>query len=340
MFSNVRICVNFRPESDSDSAVSGERFMILTLPHGNSKINFKQTLMTQSELIKIFPAENSVDNRVLLLCPEQFPRLAGLSVQECRIFLLVTAGTLTLRVGSGITRIKAGCFIDMLVWEPVEFVDMSNDLQAWCLLPNYIFTNEALNGLKPADSESFKDRHSIPVLALDENETATLAVPLEMMLKVMHTPNHCFRTEMCHTHFRSFMLEAGNIMHHKHRITPEGEGVEDRQDTILRSFLKLVWRYYKSEHNVDFYAGKLCLSSKHLSRVVRDKLGKTPYAVIRDELLQQASLLLKDTKMQVQDISPELHFSEMAAFCKFFKKHTGLSPTAFRANCEKNGGDI
>ncbi len=127
------------------------------------------------------------------------------------------------------------------------------------------------------------------------------------------------------------MLESGNLMLRKRNTVEETEGVENRQDTIMRSFLKLVWKYYRTEHNVDFYAARLCLSSKHLSRVVRGKLGKTPHAVIRDELLQRASYLLKDTKISVQDISAELHFSEMAAFCKFFKKHTGMSPTSFRA---------
>ena len=98
----------------------------------------------------------------------------------------------------------------------------------------------------------------------------------------------------------------------------------------MRGFLKLVWKYYKTEHNIDFYSERLCLSSKHLSRVVRAKLGKTPYAVIRDELLQRAELLLKDTKMSVKEVAEELHFSEMAAFCKFFKKKHGVSPTAYR----------
>ena len=126
------------------------------------------------------------------------------------------------------------------------------------------------------------------------------------------------------------MLEAGNLVQHKKMAQEEADRVENRQDTILRSFLKLVWRYYKSEHNVDFYAGRLCISSKHLSRVVKERLGKTPYAVIRDELLQQATELLRTSKKTVQDISSELNFSEIAAFCKFFKKHTGLSPTSYR----------
>lgn len=288
--------------------------------------------MTQTELIKAFPAENSISERVLLIGPELFHNLSNLSIQECRAFFLITNGTLTIRVGTNTTTIFANYFIDLLVWEPVEFIEMSEDLQAWCLLPNYVFTNEALNGLKPADSESFKDRHSIPMLPLECAGTAVLERQLKLLMTTLCNTSHCFRTELCQTYFRSFMLEVGNLMHKKRKIQEDSDGIENRQDIILRSFLKLVWRYYKEEHNVEFYASKLCLSSKHLSRVVSDKLGKTPYAVIRDELLQSASSLLRDTKMSVQEISAELHFSEIAVFCKFFKKHTGMSPTAYRAN--------
>lgn len=286
--------------------------------------------MTQAELIEKFPAGDSLTDRVLLICPPLFPRLLGTSIQECRVFMLVTRGSLTLRTRSATTRISSNYFIDMLTWEPVEFVEMSQDLKAWCLLPNFIFTNESLNGLKPADSESFKDRHEIPSLALTSEETATLERQLEMLAGSLADFSNYYRIELCRSYFRSFMLEAGNIVYHKKMAPEETESVENRQDTILRSFLKLVWRYYKSQHNVEFYARRLCLSSKHLSRVVKNRLGKTPYAVIRDELVQKATELLQGSKNSVQDISSELHFSEMAAFCKFFKKHTGLSPTAYR----------
>lgn len=288
--------------------------------------------MTQADLIAQFPPQNSIPDRVLLICPALFPSLLGLSVHECRIFLLVTKGAVTMQVGEQISRVEAGRFVDMLVWEPVSFIEMSGDLQAWCLMPNYLFTNESLNELKPADSESFKDRHSIPALPLQQSEVDIIENQCRLLLDALHNTGHIYRTELCQTYFRSFMLEAGNLMLHKQKALENSAGIENRQDTILRNFLKLVWKYYKSEHNIGFYAEKLCLSSKHLSRVVRAKLGKTPYAVIRDELLQRATHLLKDTKMPVQDIAAELHFSEMAAFCKFFRKHNGLSPTAFRSS--------
>lgn len=288
--------------------------------------------MIQSELISNFPSENSIVNRVLLVSPSDFGKLAGTTISECRVFLLVTNGQLKVSVGSSITVISSGSFVDILVWEPIAFIEMSDDLRAWCLLPNYKFTNESLNGLKPADSESFKDRHAFPLLPLEPHEIETLEKQFRLLFEALRGVTHLYRNELCQAYFKSFMLECGNIVYNK-RVNFEAiESVEKRQDVILRSFLKLVWKYYTTEHNVDFYAERLCLSSKHLSRVVRNLLGKTPYAVIRDELLQRATYLLAETQTSVQDVSRELHFAETAAFCKFFKKHTGLPPTAYRKN--------
>ena len=286
--------------------------------------------MKHSELIGYFPPEHSIADRVLLIAPDMMRKMIGVAVNDCRVFILVTQGELTVRTGGRQVTVFANSYVDILAWEPVEFVAISDKASAWCLMPNYEFTNESLNMLKPADSESFKDRLSLPLFILEPTETAVLERQLRMLDGALRDMQHYYRTEMCRTYFRSFMLEIGNIMHHKNTMADESEGVESRQDTILRSFLKLVWRYNRSEHNVDFYAGRLCLSSKHLSRVVREKLGKTPYAVIRDEILQSAIAMLRDTRMPVQEISAELHFSEMAAFCKFFKKHQGVTPTAFR----------
>ena len=286
--------------------------------------------MTQSELISLFPDTNSIAERVLLVKPAQMRQLAGCSVEECRVFLLITEGAATLKIDSNEIEVGENVLVDMLVWKPVTFVRLSDNLRAWCLMPNYLFTNESLNGMKPADSESFKDRHEVPMMPLDKEETATLVRQLELLEHSLADVDNFYRPELCRTYFRSFMLECGNLVQHKKKNTEETLRVETRQDMIIRSFLKLVWRYYKSEHNVEFYARQLNLSAKHLSRVVKERLGNTPYAVIRDEVLQQATEMLKLSKKSVQDIAIELHFSEMPAFCKFFKKHTGMSPTDYR----------
>lgn len=208
--------------------------------------------MTQSELISAFPNQYSIPDRVLLVTPEIFNSLEGMSAQECRIFILVSHGSLNLEIDNSLMHVDENSYIDMLVWEPVRFLDLSDDLKGWCLFPNYIFTNESLNELKPADSESFKDRHVVPLLKLNEDETGILENQLQLLGHSLARENHFYRAELCQTYFRSFMLEAGNIIHRKRNPEEEREGVENRQDTILREFLRLVWKYYKVEHNIDF----------------------------------------------------------------------------------------
>ncbi len=287
--------------------------------------------MTQAELISVFPAENSIPSRVLLITPELFDHLLGQSIQECRVFFLVTDGSITIKMGCDRMDLNKNVLVDLYVRDRIQILKFSDDVRAWCLLPNYIFTNESLNGLKPSDSESFKERRKIPMLPLEPPETERLERHLAMLAQALGDFSNYYRIELCQTYFRSFMLEAGNLDQHKKKALKEAERIESRQDAMLRSFLKLVWQHYRSEHNVDFYALRLCITAKHLSRVVKDRLGKTPYAVIRDELLQHGCEELKTSAKSVQEISSELNFSETASFCKFFKKHTGLSPTAYRA---------
>ena len=286
--------------------------------------------MTHTQLIDFFPSENSVLDRMLLLSPEMFHQLLEKSVHKCRMFLLITRGSITIKKNISTMRVEANHLVDMLAWEPTYFESISDDLVAWCLLPNYLFTNESLDGMKPADSELFKDRLSISMLGLSGEECAVMDRQLNMLHEALVDTGHFYRIELCRSYFRSFMLEYGNIVLHKRNAGFRTSEVETRQDQITRSFLKLVWKHYLAEHNVEFYADSLCLSTKHLSRVIREKLGKTPYSVIRDELLQRAVYLLKNPKMSIQDISTELHFSEMAAFCKFLKKNKEMSPSAFR----------
>lgn len=92
--------------------------------------------MTQADLIACFSPAQSIPDRVLLIDPESFPQLIGLSVHECRLFMLVAEGWVTMDTGTQTIRVDAGHFLDILAWEPVSFSAMSNDLQAWCLFPN------------------------------------------------------------------------------------------------------------------------------------------------------------------------------------------------------------
>lgn len=101
---------------------------------------------------------------------------------------------------------------------------------------------------------------------------------------------------------------------------------------ITEKFLSLVQQHFKKERFLDFYAGKLEVSTKHLSRTVKEATGFSAVDWIDRFVILEAKVLLKATTMSIQQIADELNFTSQSFFGKYFKKHTGYSPKDFRNN--------
>ena len=103
-----------------------------------------------------------------------------------------------------------------------------------------------------------------------------------------------------------------------------------RKETITMKFLQLVSINFMKEKELKFYADKLLISSKYLSNTVREITNQPPSKFITEALLNNAKILLLNSDNSIKEISNELDFSDQYAFGKFFKKHTGLSPSNFK----------
>ena len=56
----------------------------------------------------------------------------------------------------------------------------------------------------------------------------------------------------------------------------------------------------------------------------------SPHDIIAGEVLSLAVQLLQNDNMLIQQVADVLHFSDQAAFSKFFKKYIGMSPVEYR----------
>lgn len=104
-----------------------------------------------------------------------------------------------------------------------------------------------------------------------------------------------------------------------------------RKEEILAKFILSVGEHFTRHRQVGFYADKLCITSKHLSAVVKETSGRTAGEWIENYVILEARMLLKNTDMTVQEIASRLNFANQSFFGKYFKHLTGLSPTEFRA---------
>lgn len=291
--------------------------------------------MTQKDLFPLFPTSNGIPNKVLLVINSQLHKLQGKHINGCRIFLLVYAGELQLEVSHNIYKMKAGSLLDLLDTTGLTIQSVSQDIKAHCMIPNYEFARESLKMFKPGPENYILDRLEYPILNLTEQEISALQQQMILMESALTNTNHTYRYELALVYFKSFMLEIGHLtLTHKNEME-EKATILSKRDLVMMEFMKLVWEYACTEHEVEYYADKLCLSAKHLTRLVKEAISKTPHEIIIDELLKYAMKKLEEDEVTVGQLAEEMHFADQASFSKFFKKHTKISPMEYRRQLKK-----
>lgn len=107
-------------------------------------------------------------------------------------------------------------------------------------------------------------------------------------------------------------------------------GVKERSSEYFERLMALLSEYYREHRNVEFYAEKMNLSSKHLSRVIRNYTGKSVHQWIDEFVALEIKNLLKYSNMSIQQISYALNFPNPSFMGQYFKRITGLTPGEYK----------
>lgn len=103
-----------------------------------------------------------------------------------------------------------------------------------------------------------------------------------------------------------------------------------RSKVIFDNFIRLVTEYHNSQRNMSFYAEKLCLTPKYLSKLVKSVSGRSAPEWVDAFVILEAKNLLKYSGRPIKEIVFALNFPNQSVFYKFFKAHTGLTPSEYR----------
>src|SRR5699024_7196307 len=104
----------------------------------------------------------------------------------------------------------------------------------------------------------------------------------------------------------------------------------DADLSLLIQFKALLADHFIEERNVAFYAEKMHLTPKYFSTLIKKTSGKTAGDWINEKLLLEAKVRLQNQAWSIAQIAENLNFSDPSHFGRFFRKHTGMSPTAYR----------
>ena len=74
----------------------------------------------------------------------------------------------------------------------------------------------------------------------------------------------------------------------------------------------------------------LAVAAKYLTTIIRKTSGRTAAEWIDDYVVLEAKNLLKYSTMSIQEIAYCLNFPNQSFFGKYFRSHTGMTPSAYR----------
>jgi len=112
--------------------------------------------------------------------------------------------------------------------------------------------------------------------------------------------------------------------------TKPSQPANQYNSVLLHNFKKLVDLHYKDKKLTKEYAAMLYVTANHLNALCKDNAGVPAGELIRNRVVLEAKRLLTNASLSIAQIADELNFMDNSYFSKFFKKHTGLAPEAFR----------
>lgn len=99
---------------------------------------------------------------------------------------------------------------------------------------------------------------------------------------------------------------------------------------LFEHFMELVTKYHDSERSMAFYASRLGLTPKYLSKLIKEASGRSGPDWIDSFVILEAKNMLKYMDVSIKEIVFKLHFPNPPVFYKFFKSRTGMTPAEYR----------
>jgi AraC-like DNA-binding protein len=177
------------------------------------------------------------------------------------------------------------------------------------------------------DGVLFNDPYGVPAVALDAAADAEAADLIGQMRREMGEAGLA-HSEVLVSYLKILLVRAARL-----KRLQQGAGTEPlagRRPAILDELRDLLEANYRELHSPADYAELLHATPKALGRVVKEHLGKTLTALIRERVLKHAKWELLHTLRPVKEIAREVGFDDELYFSRMFKKATGRSPTEFR----------
>ncbi len=167
-------------------------------------------------------------------------------------------------------------------------------------------------------------------IVLNEEQEVMMGNYFALMARIVRTENS-FKDNTLTSLVSSLISFIAGILAEKLEKFDETEfQASGRSRIVFEQFIRLVGEYHTRYRNVGFYADKLCLTPKYLSKLIKTASGKSAPDWIDAFVILESKNLLKYSDISIKEIVYRLNFPNQSVFYKFFKGRTGMTPSEYR----------
>ncbi|MCC8088400.1 MAG: helix-turn-helix domain-containing protein [Rikenellaceae bacterium] len=249
-----------------------------------------------------------------------FPvKIDGVIISVCK------RGSIDIAVGMKRYTVKRNDMAFILPGNIIKVFDKTDDVD----MVSLIFSRENLLNIHidvQAMLPTMLNIRENPVKNLSQEEGDLIMEYYELIKGRVSAFSGRHKNETIHHLLMALFLEISNF----YSMPMDIHKSKSRKDIIFEQFNNLIFQHHRDSRSVSFYAEKLYITPKHLSFVVKEVSGKTAAEWIDTHVILESMSLLKFSDMTVKQISNFLNFPNQSFFSKFFKRHTGMSPSDYK----------
>lgn len=249
----------------------------------------------------------------------------------CRIeggaFLFCRSGSAQASVNQYQGEVRRNTMVLLLPGSILLLTDRTEDFRVtFCAFSRDLFAEAAFR----LDPSFFRILGERPISYPPARVVEGAAIWFQMAAYTYRDRNNVFRNTIIKNRLQNVLLESYDKMQRFAARQPRTPEVTTRQTDLFQRFVALVHEYCSQEREVAFYADKLCISTRYLSTIVRSVARSSAKEFIDRAVILEIKMMLQSTDLSVQEIAYRLRFPDQSYLGRFFKKHTGESPTEYR----------
>ena len=137
---------------------------------------------------------------------------------------------------------------------------------------------------------------------------------------------HINKVEMIQSMFNVLRLILEELPYEERSISHDFKHKKE----VYEIFLHHLYRNFRKERQIRFYASNMNVSTAYLSRLVKEISGSTINEHVTSLIYKEACNLLSHSDMSIGEIADALSFSDQSALTNFFKMRADMTPLAYR----------